>query len=266
MAKKDEKHDNKEAKHEKHGEHEGKREAKAEHDTDKTSVPSEAKHAHGAKAAVPPQAAPKKPVRVEKENFRGIVRIAGKDIRGEVPLNHALVRVRGISHTLAVSAGAVLRNELSIDPKIRVGELSEEQVDKIDRILQNLHEYKIPSYLFNRRSDYLSGNNRHVIMNDLIFENTQDVEREKKLYTWKGYRFSYGQKVRGQRTRNTGRTGMAVGVLRKAIIAAQQAAKAGPAGAPAAGAPAAGGAAAAAPAAGAAKPAEKKAAPAAEKK
>lgn len=253
MAKKEEKHDNKESKRE--------REAKDEKEA-KAPAP-EAKH-HGGKAAVPPQAVAKKPVRVEKENFRGIVRIAGKDIRGEVPLNHALVRVRGISHTLAVSAAAVLHQELSIDPKIRVGELSEEQIDKIDHILQNLQDYKIPAYLFNRRSDYLSGNNRHVIMNDLIFENTQDVEREKKLFTWKGYRFSYGQKVRGQRTRNTGRTGMAVGVLRKAIIAAQQAAKPGAAGAPAAGG--AGAPAAAAPAAGgAAKPAEKKAAPAEKK-
>jgi small subunit ribosomal protein S13 len=81
------------------------------------------------------------------------------------------------------------------------------------------------------------------------------VESEKKLYTWKGYRHSYGQKVRGQKTRNTGRTGMAVGVLRKAIIAQQAATKAGEA-------PGAGksGPATAAPGA-AAKPAESKAAP-----
>ncbi|MDD5340608.1 MAG: 30S ribosomal protein S13 [Candidatus ainarchaeum sp.] len=250
MAK--EKHDNKETKRER----EAKDEREAKHGEHEAKAAPEAKH-H--KAAAPPQAGPKKPVRVEKENFRGIVRIAGKDVKGEVPLNRALIRVRGISHTLAVSAGAVLHNELAIDPKTRVGELSEDQIDKIDKILQNLHEYKIPAYLFNRRSDYLAGTNRHVIMNDLIFENTQDLEREKKLYTWKGYRHSYGQKVRGQRTRNTGRTGMAVGVLRKAIIAAQQAAKPGAAGAPAAGA------AAAAPAAGAAKPAEKKAAPAEKK-
>jgi small subunit ribosomal protein S13 len=242
---------------------ESKRDREAKDEKEAKAAAPEVKHAHGGKAAVPPQAVAKKPVRVEKENFRGIVRIAGKDIKGEVPLNRALVRVRGISHTLAVSAGVVLHQELSIDPKTRVGELSEEQIDKIDKILQNLQDYKIPAYLFNRRSDYLSGTNRHVIMNDLIFENNQDVEREKKLFTWKGYRFSYGQKVRGQRTRNTGRTGMAVGVLRKAIIAAQQAAKPGAAGAPAAGAPAA----AAAPAAGAAaKPAEKKAAFVAEKK
>ena len=252
MAKKE--HDTKETKRDR----EAKDEREAKHGEHEAKAAPEAKH-HGGKAAVPPQAVAKKPVRVEKENFRGIVRIAGKDVKGEVPLARALVRVRGISHTLAVSAGAVLHNELAIDPKTRVGELSEEQIDKIDHILQNLQDYKIPAYLFNRRSDYLAGTNRHIIMNDLIFENTQDLEREKKLYTWKGYRHSYGQKVRGQRTRNTGRTGMAVGVLRKAIIAAQQAAKPGTAGAPAAGA------AAAAPAAGAAKPAEKKAAPAEKK-
>jgi small subunit ribosomal protein S13 len=226
--------------------HEAKREARAEK--------HEAKEKHVAK---PPPQAPKKPQIAESENFRGIVRIAGKDVKGEVPLKRALVRVRGISHTLAVIASTVLHRELSIDPKTRVGELSEDQIDKIDNILQNLHDYKIPAYLLNRRSDYVGGADRHVIMNDLIFENTQDLEREKKLFTWKGYRHSYGQKVRGQRTRNTGRTGMAVGVLRKAIIAAHQAAKPSTAGAPAA---------AAAPAAGA-KPAEKKAAaPAAEKK
>ncbi|MDD5712784.1 MAG: 30S ribosomal protein S13, partial [Smithellaceae bacterium] len=103
----------------------------------------------------------------------------------------------------------------------------------------------------------------HVIMTDLLFESGQDLDREKKSYSWKGYRHTYGQKVRGQKTRNTGRTGMAVGVLRKAIVAAQGGAPAGgvkpgaaaaPAAAPAAGAKAP----AAAAAKPAAKPAEKK--------
>lgn len=63
-------------------------------------------------------------------------------------------------------------------------------------------------------------------MNDLAFAQRQDIEREKKLYTWKGYRHAYGKKVRGQRTRNTGRKGMALGVLRKTILGAAQAQKA----------------------------------------
>jgi small subunit ribosomal protein S13 len=206
----------------------------------------------------------KKPVKEEKETFRGIIRIAGKDVKGEVRLKRALFAVRGISHTLAIAAAEVLNKELSLDPDGRVGDLTEAQIEKIDLVLHNLHEHGIPKFLLNRRSDYASGVDKHVIMNDLLFEDTQDLDREKKSYSWKGYRHTYGQKVRGQRTRNTGRTGMAVGVLRKAIIAAQGGAAAGAKpGAPAAGAPApaAGGKpAAAAPAAAkpAAKAAEKK--------
>ncbi|MFH0884356.1 MAG: 30S ribosomal protein S13 [Candidatus Micrarchaeota archaeon] len=214
----------------------------------------------------------KKPVKEEeKETFRGIVRIAGKDVKGEVSLKRALSAVRGINHTLAVAASAVLHKELSVDPDGRVGDLSEEQIDKIDNVLHNLQDYGVPKFLLNRRSDFASGKDRHVIMNDFLFEATQDLDREKKAYSWKGFRHTYGQKVRGQRTRNTGRTGMAVGVLRKAIIAAQGGAVAGAKpGAPAAGgaAPAAAGKAAAAPAgkAAAAPAAAKPAAKPAEKK
>jgi small subunit ribosomal protein S13 len=170
---------------------------------------------------------------------------------------------------MSAAAARVIEKELSLKPDMRVGDLTEEQVEKIDKILYALHEHgSVPKFLLNRRSDFLTGTDRHVIMNDLIFENTQDIEREKKMYSWIGYRHTYNQKVRGQRTRNTGRTGMAVGVLRKAIIAAQGGAAAGAkpgaaaapaAAAPAAKAPAAGKApAAAAPAKTTAKPAEKK--------
>ena len=221
------------------------------------------------KTAVERKAPAKKPPQKEEDTFRGIVRIAGKDVKGEVTLVRSLDAVRGIGHTMAAAAARVIDRELSLKPDMRVGDLTEAQVEKIDKILYTLHEYGVPKFLLNRRSDFLTGTDRHVIMNDLIFENTQDIEREKKLFTWIGYRHTYGQKVRGQRTRNTGRTGMAVGVLRKAIIAAQggavAGAKPGSAGAPAA-APAAGGKApapakAVSPAAAAktaAKPAEKK--------
>lgn len=177
-----------------------------------------------------PQKKPvKKPQQNERENFRGIVRIAGKDVSGELSLKRALLSVRGIGHTMARTAASVVQKELGIDPNQAVGEYTEDQVEKVDKVLFNLQDYNVPSFLLNRTKDFNSGKNRHVIMNDLIFEVSQDVDREKKLYTWKGYRHAYGQKVRGQKTRNTGRSGMAVGVLRKSIIAAQQATKSGPA-------------------------------------
>lgn len=155
----------------------------------------------------------------EREGFRGIIRIAGKDIQGHVPLRNALLRVKGISHSMASPAASILSEELKIDKYIQVGELTDEQVEKIDAILFSLGKYKIPKFMMNRNSDRLDGTDRHVIMNDLLFALRDDIENEKKAYTWKGHRHAYGQKVRGQKTRNTGRKGMAVGVLRKAMVA-----------------------------------------------
>ncbi len=164
---------------------------------------------------------PKQPTAEEDKDFRGIVRIGGKDMKGELPLKRSLLRVKGVSHTLAGAASGIIRSELGIIPSKRVGELTDEQIEKIDKILYSLHAHKLPAYLLNRRNDFQTGEDKHVIMNDLLFVLDQDISRMKKLYSWRGYRHAYGQKVRGQRTRNTGRKGMAVGVIRKSIAAAQ---------------------------------------------
>lgn len=156
----------------------------------------------------------------ESESFRGIVRIAGKDVRGQIPLKRALLHVRGIGHTVAAAAAKAVDVKLKISPETRVGDLTEKQVEDIDAVLFNLGDTDMPRFLLNRNKDFNSGGNRHVIMNDLIFEVSQDVDREKKLFTWKGFRHTFGQKVRGQRTKNTGRHGMAVGVIRKSVAAA----------------------------------------------
>lgn len=156
----------------------------------------------------------------ENEDFRGIVRIAGKDVKGQVPLRRSFLHVRGIGHTVAAIASKMIEEELKIAPTTRVGDLTEKQVEDIDGILFNLGDRDVPKFLLNRNNDYLTGNDRHVIMNDLIFDITQDVDREKKMFSWKGFRHTFGQKVRGQKTRNTGRHGMAVGVIRKSVAAA----------------------------------------------
>jgi small subunit ribosomal protein S13 len=171
-----------------------------------------------------PKPVKKKPKIVveEKEGFRGIVRIAGKDIRGHVPLERGILRVRGIGHSLAAPVANVLAAELKIKKDMKVGELTDAQIESIDSILFNLQKYSLPAFMLNRNSDPSVGENRHVIMNDLLFALREDIEREKKTYSWRGYRHAYGQRVRGQKTRNTGRKGMAVGVLRKSVIAAHK--------------------------------------------
>ena len=47
-----------------------------------------------------------------------------------------------------------------------------------------------------------------------------DIDRESNQRSWKGIRHALGLKVRGQRTRTTGRKGRTVGVRKAALVAA----------------------------------------------
>jgi small subunit ribosomal protein S13 len=76
-----------------------------------------------------------------------------------------------------------------------------------------------------------------MITSDLDFAASNDIEREKLVMSWRGYRHMFGLRVRGQCTRTTGRRGGAVGVKKVKVMpgAEPAAAAAAPAAAPAAG-------------------------------
>lgn len=150
-----------------------------------------------------------------EKKVSGIVRIAGNDLDGNLKLHRALLYIKGISHGLRWPIANIISNNLDIPNDIELNKLTEEQVEKINKILYSIDDSLLPSFLLNRRKDMASGKNIHVIMNDLDFARRQDIEAKKKSRTWQGYRHLKGQKVRGQRTKNTGRTGMTVGVIKK---------------------------------------------------
>lgn len=191
----------------------------------------------------PQQAAPQKMVAPSGKELRGIVRIAGKDIKGDVPVSRAITKVKGMGLAMGTAVAKAVFKELAMPESALIGELSEQQMQKLEHVMTHPTEYGVPSFMLNRRKDVSFGDDRHLISTDLMFTVSQDIEREKGVYTWRGYRHAYGQKVRGQRTRTTGRTGMTVGVLRKSVLAkaggaatqatgaAAQAASAAPAGA-----------------------------------
>ena len=104
----------------------------------------------------------------------------------------------------------------------------------------------------------------HLVTSDIAFNIRNDVEREKALFSWRGYRHMYGLKVRGQRTRCTGRKGGAVGVAKGGKVMPAKGGAGAPAGGGAAVADAAAAPAADAPAAEAKPAADAK--PAAEEK
>jgi small subunit ribosomal protein S13 len=160
--------------------------------------------------------------------YNYIVRIIGNDIPGEKKMVVGLTQIKGIGYMFANS----IINKLKIDSELRIGNLSNEQVKSIENIIQNPSSSNFPSWFLNRRKDIETGEDKHLLTSDIDFTVRNDVEREKTSGSWRGYRHMFGLKVRGQRTRCTGRKGGAVGVAKGGRVLPAQAG--GTAGAPAA--------------------------------
>ena len=78
-------------------------------------------------------------------------------------------------------------------------------------------QYGMPDWFLNRQKDRETGINDHLISSDLVLRTKTDIDQMKKVRSWKGFRHSHGLKVRGQRTRTTGRKGKAMGVRKKQV-------------------------------------------------
>jgi len=165
----------------------------------------------------------------EKEGLRGIVHLVGKDLSGKLTLSTALRQVKGVGMRLAPIFSEFISKELGISKDTYIGKFNEEQIEKIEKTIQSPRSFGVPGWLLNRRKDLETGKDVHLVGADLTFAVKQDIEREKELYTWRGFRHIYAKKVRGQHTRTSGRRGMTMGVAKKAVMAARTAAAAGPA-------------------------------------
>lgn len=148
--------------------------------------------------------------------FRYLVRIRGKDLEGRKKLIAALADLRGVGDNFAQS----ITNSLGLDPKVRLGTLSDAQLRDLEKALVDGSSLKVPQWAFNRRRDPETGETKQLVGSDLDFALKTDIDREKTVQSWRGIRYSLGLKVRGQRTRTTGRKGRTVGVRKSALQAA----------------------------------------------
>jgi small subunit ribosomal protein S13 len=165
----------------------------------------------------------------KKEQMRdavSIIRLAGKDVDGELSLVRALDEVKGIGSSMANAMSFAIEQKFGIPRSASIGSLSEAQMTQIEDVIKEPQKFGIPDYMLNRRKDFDTGKNIHNVGNDLVFSVRQDISHEVNLRTWKGFRHQYGQKVRGQHTRSTGRTGATVGVTKKSVKEQQAAASA----------------------------------------
>lgn len=156
----------------------------------------------------------------EASEFRHLVRISGKDLDGGKKLIIALSNLKGVGYNFA----NVITTNLSLDPRVRLGTLSDEQVKEIEAAIQSTTKSALPKWYYNRRNDPDTGEAKQLLGSDLDFVHKNDIEDERNIQSWKGIRHGLGLKVRGQRTRTTGRGGRTVGVRKASLVAAAKAA------------------------------------------
>ncbi|MBW2979402.1 30S ribosomal protein S13 [Candidatus Woesearchaeota archaeon] len=151
-------------------------------------------------------------VKAEKE-FKHVVRIANTDIDGRKHLVIGLKDIVGVGIPFANAVCAVL----GLDKTMKTGYLSDEEVDKIEDVLKNPNKYGIPAWLYDRRKDLESGEDKHLVGVDLKLQWDADIRRLRKIKCYRGVRHALGLPVRGQRTKSNFRKnkGKALGVKKK---------------------------------------------------
>jgi ribosomal protein S13 len=158
-------------------------------------------------------------IMAESGNTELIIRVLGRDIDGTKPLEHALRKIKGIDHRYAGIAVTKFRAETKSPASKKAGEMTKEEVQKLEDILVNPTKYGLPAWAMNRRNDIETGENQHKTMNDLDFSLRNDNQRLAEIKSYRGIRKMWGLTVRGQKTRSTHRgKGGSVSVVKKTVV------------------------------------------------
>jgi small subunit ribosomal protein S13 len=143
----------------------------------------------------------------KEEDIKYFVRIGTTDLDGTKSVRVALTGIKGVGrHTSSVIARMAKVNEYTT-----LGRLDEDGVNRL-RAAVDQYGTKVPAWMTNRPKDVYTGEAKHLLGPDVTMARDDDVNMMRKIRCYKGIRHETGQKVRGQRTKSTGRTGATVGV------------------------------------------------------
>jgi small subunit ribosomal protein S13 len=158
------------------------------------------------------------PVRPDKFKEQVFFRKLRTRVDGNAKLEYGLTQIKGIGRRFAQA----ITRAANVDSELRMGELSERDLTNLEEIILKPVENGIPSYMVNRQKDIRTGEDKHMLGNQLEITVKRDIDRMKKMRSYKGVRHRLGLKVRGQRTKSTGRHGLVIGVSRKKIRQKQE--------------------------------------------
>jgi small subunit ribosomal protein S13 len=152
----------------------------------------------------------------QKEDFSYIVRLANTDLDGNKGTVIALQSIKGVGNRVA----EIVAKRAKVNRLDKIGNLPEEKIEELSKLLAAYSEY-VPAWAVNRQNDAETGADMHLVGVDIELFKKDDINKMKMIRCYRGIRHEQGQKVRGQRTRSNGRTGLTLGVSRQRL--AQQA-------------------------------------------
>ena len=144
-----------------------------------------------------------------KKDIKYIVRIANTDLVGSKQILIALRKIKGVGIMIANTVLA----ETKINPLKKAGELTEQEVSQLNSAFSKIEMMGLPSWLMNRRKDYETGEDRHLLQADLKFTKDSDIKRLSKIKSRRGIRHALKLPLRGQRTKSNFRRNKGKGSL-----------------------------------------------------
>ena len=148
----------------------------------------------------------------EDEDIQYFVRIGQTDLDGTKSVERALTDMNGVGRRVA----RIIADKAEVDRRDVLGALDEDTIEDIVELVEGYAD-EVPEWLTNHQRDFFTGETTHEVGNDLEMSRRQDINRMKMVDTYRGVRHKRGQKVRGQRTKSTGRTEGTIGVNVEAI-------------------------------------------------
>ncbi|MFA5764499.1 MAG: 30S ribosomal protein S13 [archaeon] len=137
----------------------------------------------------------KKVFKPVEKTYYSIVRILQTDIPGNKKLLVGLTYIKGVSWAISNATCKILK----LDENKKISDLNEKEINVITEFLKNP---TFPKFLLNRRNDFETGKDSHLIGSDLDMKKEFDIRRLKKIRSYRGLRHALGQPTRGQRTRS----------------------------------------------------------------
>ena len=144
------------------------------------------------------------------DDFNYIIRLADSDIDGLSRIGMGLTSVKGVGARTAMAICEIA----GVDKEKLGGHLNDEE---LQQILDAIESYptEVPLWMLNRQRDIETGDELHLFSMDVSMTQDDDIARLRATKAYRGLRHAARKRVRGQRTRSNGRSGLTLGVQRK---------------------------------------------------